>query len=230
MAGMLRVSRSRGAFSGALLVLLGVWGGLIPFVGPYLHFAYTPDKAWTWTSGRLWLDVLPAAATVAGGLAIGMSRLRPVALFGAILAAVGGAWFALGTTLAPLWMSVTQGTAVGGHITRVLEQVGFYTGLGIVIICIASVAGGRLAVVSVRDTRPARHAASTPVTPEPDAAPAASTPARDDAPVSGPRTGGFSLPKRVTFSKPRTSGSGSATATADRAEESETVGSSSGTG
>ena len=34
MAGMLRVPRSRGALSGVLLVLLGLWGGLIAFVGP----------------------------------------------------------------------------------------------------------------------------------------------------------------------------------------------------
>jgi hypothetical protein len=48
MAGMLRVPRSRGALNGALLVLLGIWGGLIAFVGPYFHYAYTPDKAPGW--------------------------------------------------------------------------------------------------------------------------------------------------------------------------------------
>lgn len=225
MAGMLRVSRSRGAFSGALLVLLGAWGGVVPFIGPYIHYAYTPDKAWTWTSGRLWLNVLPGAAVVVGGIAIAASRLRPVALFGAILAALGGAWFALGTTLAPLWMSssTTQGTAVGGHISRVLEQVGFYTGLGIVIVCIASVAGGRLAVVSVRDTRPARHAAGA----APEAVPAGDTAGEDEAPASGPRSGGFALPKRVSFRKQRTGDSGVTAATPDRTEMGETVGSGS---
>jgi len=224
MAGMLRVSRSRGAFSGALLVLLGAWGGVIPFVGPYIHYAYTPDKAWTWTSGRLWLNVLPGAAAIIGGLAIAMSRLRPVALTGAILAALGGAWFALGTTLAPLWMnaSTTQGTAVGGHITRVLEQVGFFTGLGIVIVCIASMAGGRLAVVSVRDsTRAARHAATAATV-----AADTTTPTEEDAPASGPRSGGFTLPKRVSFSKKRASDPGATTATRWRAEDNEPVGSS----
>ena len=37
MAGMLQMRRSRGAASGFLLVLLGAWGALIPFVGPYFH-------------------------------------------------------------------------------------------------------------------------------------------------------------------------------------------------
>ena len=54
MAGMLRVPRSRGALSGVLLVLLGAWGALVAFVGPYFHYAFTPDRAWAYTSGRLW--------------------------------------------------------------------------------------------------------------------------------------------------------------------------------
>jgi hypothetical protein len=154
MAGMLRVSRSRGAFSGALLVLLGIWGGLIPFVGPYVHYAYTPDRAWTWSSGRLWLSVLPGAATLLGGVMVGLSRLRPVALFGAGLAVLAGAWFAAGSVLTPLWTSAQlAGTPVGGQVARVLEQIGFFTGLGVVVVCVASVALGRLALVSVRDAR-----------------------------------------------------------------------------
>ena len=42
MAGMLQMRRSRGAASGILLVLLGAWGAIIPFIGPYFHYAYTP--------------------------------------------------------------------------------------------------------------------------------------------------------------------------------------------
>ena len=55
----LRVPRSRGALNGVLLVLLGLWGGLIAFVGPYFHYAYTPDQGFTYTTGRLWLEILP---------------------------------------------------------------------------------------------------------------------------------------------------------------------------
>ena len=51
-SGTMRVVRSRGALSGFLLLLLGIWGALIPFVGPYFHYAYSPDSAWTWTAGR----------------------------------------------------------------------------------------------------------------------------------------------------------------------------------
>ena len=64
---MLQMRRSRGAFSGFLLMLLGLWGALIPFIGPYFHRAYTPDKAWTYNTGRLWLELLPGAAVFVGG-------------------------------------------------------------------------------------------------------------------------------------------------------------------
>ena len=95
MSGMLRIPRSRGTVSGVLLVLLGAWGGLIAFIGPYFHYAYTPDSAWSYTSGRLWLEVLPGAGALVGGLIALASASRPVAMFGAWLAAISGAWFDL---------------------------------------------------------------------------------------------------------------------------------------
>src|SRR5260370_1022494 len=42
MAWMARILRSRGAASGVLLMLLGAWGALVPFIGPYFGYAYTP--------------------------------------------------------------------------------------------------------------------------------------------------------------------------------------------
>lgn len=153
MAGMLKVSRSRGALSGVLLLLLGIWGGLIPLVGPYVHYAYTPDHAWRITSGRIWLEILPAAGAFLGGFILLVSKLRPMALLGASLAAASGAWFAVGSALAPIWTTAlpAQGRPLGGQFARAMEQIGFFAGLGVVIVCIASVALGRLSLVSVRD-------------------------------------------------------------------------------
>ena len=36
---------NRGRLTGGLLMLLGAWGALVPFVGPYFGYAYTPDRA-----------------------------------------------------------------------------------------------------------------------------------------------------------------------------------------
>jgi hypothetical protein len=162
MTGILRVPRSRGVLSGLLLILLGAWGALVPFIGPYFHYAYTPDKAWTYTSGRLWLEILPGAAVALGGLIVLVSAYRPVAHFGAWLAALGGAWFALGSVIGPTWtgLNMTTGTPVGGHVTRALEQIGFFTGLGVVIVLLAAMALGRFSVISVRDARRAEAAAA----------------------------------------------------------------------
>jgi hypothetical protein len=145
-----RISRSRGVLSGVLLLLLGAWGGLIAFIGPYFHYAYTPDVAWTYNTGRLWLNILPAAGAFAGGLLLIVSAHRIEAIFGAWLAAASGAWFALGTVLSPVWNNgvVAGGSPVGSTTTiRVAEQIGFFTGLGVVIVLIAGAAIGRLTAV-----------------------------------------------------------------------------------
>ena len=150
MAGMLQMRRSRGAFSGFLLILLGLWGALIPFVGPYFRFAYTPDQAWTYNTGRLWLELLPGAAVVLGGFLLMIARGRHTALFGALLAAAAGAWFTLGPVLSPLWNNhVTMGGSPAGSTVymRIMEQLGFFTALGVVIVFVAGVALGRIASV-----------------------------------------------------------------------------------
>jgi hypothetical protein len=150
MAGMLQMRRSRGAFSGSLLILLGVWGALIPFVGPYFHYAYTPDTAWTYNTARLWLEILPGAAVFLGGVLLVIATGRHIALFGALLAAAAGAWFTLGTMLSPLW---NNHVALGGSpasttvFMRIMEQLGFFTALGLVIVFIAGAAIGRIASV-----------------------------------------------------------------------------------
>jgi hypothetical protein len=97
-----------------------------------------------------------------GGLILLIAAVRPVALAGATLSALAGAWFALGTILSQLWASAgtgSAGMAVGGTAARVLEQIGFFTGLGVAIAFLAGAAIGRLMVVTVRDSRHAERRA-----------------------------------------------------------------------
>jgi hypothetical protein len=149
MAGMLQVRRSRSALSGMLLALLGIWGGLIPFIGPYFHYAYTPDKAWTYNTGRLWLEILPGAAALLGGLLLMGSSGRHVKLFGAALGIVAGAWFVVGNILAPLWTTVAPAGVPASTTTlmRAMEEIGFFGGLGVVMVLVAGFAAGRLTAV-----------------------------------------------------------------------------------
>jgi hypothetical protein len=149
VVGYMRIRRTHGIIGGLLVALLGIWGGIIPFVGPYFHYAFTPDKAWTYTTGRLYLEILPGAGALLGGLILMGARSRHVALFGSLLAIASGAWFALGNVFAPLWTVANPagGPASSGTLMRALEQVGFFTGLGIVIVLIAAAVAGRITAV-----------------------------------------------------------------------------------
>ncbi len=195
MAGMLQMRRSRGAFSGFLLILLGLWGALIPLVGPYFHYAYTPDKAWTYNTARLWLEILPGAAVFLGGFLLMIAARRHTALFGALLAAAAGARFTLGTILSPLWNThVTRGgsPAAATQYTRIMEQIGFFSALGVVIVFIAATAFGRILSVPagikvaepVTETAPADTADDEETRSLPTRTPAASTPATPTTPTT----------------------------------------------
>src|SRR5215470_19742 len=150
MAATPTIRKSRSIGMGVLLILLGVWGGLAPFVGPYFHFAYTPDTPWHYTHARLWLEVVPAAVTVAGGMLVLVSRGRLLPAAGAILAVLAGGWFVVGTMVNAIWHRLgTPGVPVGISPKRIVaEQLGLFTGLGLVIVLCAALALGRAAATA----------------------------------------------------------------------------------
>jgi hypothetical protein len=136
---MLRSFTTR--FAGLLILALGIWGGIIAFVGPYFGFTLGPNHAWTWTTARLWLDVLPAAAAVLGGLVLLDSGPRALGRFGAMLALLAGAWFAVGPSLSEIWHAGgAQGVAHGSATVRGLEMLSLHTGLGVLIAALAAYA------------------------------------------------------------------------------------------
>ncbi|MFI6869398.1 hypothetical protein [Nocardia sp. NPDC050406] len=154
----LRIPRSRGALGGLAVFLLGIWGALIPFVGPYFDFAFTPDDAWVWTSARGWLEVLPGVAAIIGGLLMVMSRNRLVASFGGWLAAAAGLWFIIGPFLADTLSIGAVGDPVAtGDLKRAILQLTFFYGLGALILFFAATSLGRLSVRSARDIAFARR-------------------------------------------------------------------------
>ena len=112
---------------------------------------------------------------------------RHTGLFGALLAAAAGAWFTLGTMLSPLWNHhVTLGGSPAGSTvyTRIMEQLGFFSALGVVIVFIAAAAFGRIASVPagirtvepVTETIPAERIDDEDTQTLPTRTPAATTP------------------------------------------------------
>jgi hypothetical protein len=157
--------------AGLIILIAGVWGGLIPFVGPYFHFTLGPDHTWTWSANRLYLDVLPAAAAVVGGLFLIGGGLRPIGKIGALLALAGGVWFAVGPDVSYLWHAGgAQGVAHGGKVRRIVELLTFHSGLGVLITAFAAFALPGLAVLRRREVPATAAAAGT-------AAPAGAGPA-----------------------------------------------------
>ncbi|WP_375501666.1 hypothetical protein [uncultured Jatrophihabitans sp.] len=152
------VPRSRGALSGIALMALGAWGALIPFIGPYFNFSFTPDDAWHWTSARGWLELLPGVAAFVAGLLLFISKSRAVTLFAAWLGVAAGAWFVVGRELQSLWHIGSPGQPAGSSASlRVLESLALFTLLGVVIVYFAATAFGRLSVVSLRDAHAAEQ-------------------------------------------------------------------------
>jgi hypothetical protein len=168
MAGLAQIPRSRGSVCGILLILLGAWGGLGVFVGPYFHFGFTPDKAWGYTTGRLYLSAVPGAAAVLGGLLVLATRSRAAGAFGGLLAAVGGGWLIVGyatvadviknTSISPgLPMNSGGLPALAGTVRAYAEQVGFFTGIGGLIIFFGALAIGRFSMLAAKDAASADY-------------------------------------------------------------------------
>jgi hypothetical protein len=161
--GRMQIPRSRGAASGFLLILMGVWGALIPFIGAYFDFAYTPDQAWTWTSARGWLEVLPGATTVVGGLLLLTSRHRAIAMLGGWLTVLAGAWFVVGRAFAGLLNIGDPGAPVASKDTvRVWLELAYFSGLGTLIVFLGALALGRVSVRSLRDVQYAHRPVTAP--------------------------------------------------------------------
>ncbi len=154
--GSLHMPRSRGAVSGLLLIILGIWGALIPFIGPYFHFAYTPDQPWAWSTARAWLEVFPGATTAVGGFLLLISGNRATAMFGGWLAVIGGAWFVVGRTLASTLRLGDVGQPIAAtDAKRAVIEIGYFSGLGALIVFLG---GAVLARVSVRTARDLEYA------------------------------------------------------------------------
>jgi hypothetical protein len=142
----MRLARSTGTVSGITIVLLGIWGGIIPFVGPYFNYSFESNATWHYTSNRLWLSILPAVVTIIGGILLAMASDRVSGMAGATMAMIGGAWFVIGPSVSRVWEHTSAGpigAPLGGDVHQMAELVGYYYGLGALIVALAAFAMGR---------------------------------------------------------------------------------------
>lgn len=157
MTGGVRIPRSRGSLCGLALLLLGGWGGVAPFAGPSFGYGFTPDRAWAYTQGRLYLSAVPGAVVLVAGLLILITRSRGFGGFCALVAALGGAWFIAGAALIRLLPAgqvagISTGSPIGSGTSRiVLTSLSFFAGTGALIIFFAALALGRFSIAAYKD-------------------------------------------------------------------------------
>jgi hypothetical protein len=141
----------RGLVTGLLLVILGVWGAIAPFIVPALDISDGPVREWTLTAGRGWLEVLPGVVTMVGGLMLITWRKRTTATLGGWLAVIAGAWFVIGRTFASVLTMGSAGSAMTDTSTSTaVLQLGYFAAFGALIVLFGSVGVGRTSVRSMR--------------------------------------------------------------------------------
>lgn len=136
--------------TGALLMLLGIWAGLIPFVGPYFNYQMQTTRAWDMTNDHFWLSVIPGAAIFVGGWLLSRAFRSGTASIGGLLAFAGSFWLVIGPHFAQLWKTggaVGGGPAFGGTGVQVGEWLGFFYAAGALGILLSAYAMGYFAAL-----------------------------------------------------------------------------------
>src|ERR1700760_1763865 len=75
------------AWVGLLSALVGAWGALCVFIGPYFDYRPTSSTTWQWTTNNWLLHLLPGAVAVVAGLMI--VTLSPMRRPGGVRSALG---------------------------------------------------------------------------------------------------------------------------------------------
>jgi hypothetical protein len=139
---------------GLLLIALGAWGAIVPFVGPEFGYPFpagSDRQPWDWTASTWQLSLLPGIVAAYGGLILlgllGTVRFAPA--LGAFIALAAGTWFVLGGEFSRLWTSPpAEGT--GSDWMVIATNVGYHEGLGLAIAALAAFALGMLTLLPER--------------------------------------------------------------------------------
>jgi hypothetical protein len=134
--------------SGLIVVILGVWGVFIPFVGPYFGFDWrSGSDAWTWSESFGTISLAAGGCAALGGLAM-LGGWGVLARLGCLAALTGGTWFVTGPLFHPLWHSAALGPTGHGRWLTVALELGYHTGIGLFVIGLAAYALGVTALTA----------------------------------------------------------------------------------
>jgi hypothetical protein len=122
-----------------LTLLVGAWGGIVPFVGPVFGFSADGTSSWYWNLSHALLWLVPGAVAVVCGMAMLGHVPRALAGFGrtgtvvaGFLAALCGAWLVIG----PSAWAVLEHSTVFQHAAPLRElafHIGYSYGPGLLL-------------------------------------------------------------------------------------------------
>ncbi|SDY56615.1 hypothetical protein SAMN05661080_03880 [Modestobacter sp. DSM 44400] len=135
--------------SAFVILILGAWGALVPFVGPLFGYRMGGTPAWMWTESHVTLHLIPGIVAAIGG-ALMLRSVRSSVRLGAVLGSLGGAWFILAPTFHPAWAGGGGGGSMmmGGVWNQIASALGYHYGIGVAILAVAMYALGALAAHS----------------------------------------------------------------------------------
>jgi hypothetical protein len=133
-------------FAGFLVVVLGIASGLAPFFGPLADDSLDTSGPWRLSEDRVTLHVAPAAAAALGGLILLLVGARAFSRVGSLFAMTAGAWLIVAPSLQPLWETGGRqlASATQSETRQALEEIGYYYGVGALILALAACALGLL--------------------------------------------------------------------------------------
>ncbi len=147
--------------AGVLMLLLGAWAGLVPFIGPLWGWSADGTGSWTWTAAHAWLFALPGAVAFLGALMVlggSVATRGASAALGGLLCMLAGAWLVIGPVAWP--------TLYGAHffkgygtLTGLSYWIGYSLGPGVLLSMLGAYVMGRPRLVAT-PTAPAPSAAA----------------------------------------------------------------------
>jgi hypothetical protein len=137
------------ALIGTLVVLIGVWAGLVPFVGPAFAFSADGSSSWMWTLPHAVLWAVPGAVAVDMGLLLllmipraAAGRARATSVWAGCLIAASGAWLALGLYVWPVIGYQSEAIRPASPLRELAYRAAWNLGPGLALVLLGGCAIG----------------------------------------------------------------------------------------
>lgn len=133
-------------FLGLLVILLGAWGGIVPFVGPIFGYRSTHSGSFAWTAPHVLLYLIPGAVAMFFGLVLLGAAMERRARFSvskelaALVIMACGSWFVLGPAVWPIFSSSAVFGSTTGALARFVNFLGYNLGPGLLLAAFGAMA------------------------------------------------------------------------------------------